>query len=90
MITEAALAGKVDWLQGLKENVILGRLLPAGTGYAMRNVPHPASEIEAEEAKAAAEAAEAEIDAEVRAEMEGNIVYDEGESPDSGDAEEAA
>jgi DNA-directed RNA polymerase subunit beta' len=90
VITEAALAGKVDWLQGLKENVILGRLLPAGTGYAMRNVPHPASEIEAEEAKAAAEAAEAEIDAEVRAEMEGNIVYDEGESPDSGDAEEAA
>jgi len=39
VITEAALAGKVDWLTGLKENVILGRLLPAGTGLAMRNAP---------------------------------------------------
>ena len=37
VITEAALAGKVDWLTGLKENVILGRLLPAGTGFAARH-----------------------------------------------------
>jgi len=36
VITEAALAGKIDWLTGLKENVILGRLLPAGTGFAVR------------------------------------------------------
>jgi len=41
VITEAALAGKVDWLTGLKENVILGRLLPAGTGFATRLVPKP-------------------------------------------------
>jgi len=41
VITEAALAGKVDWLKGLKENVILGRLLPAGTGFASRLVPPP-------------------------------------------------
>ncbi len=39
VITEAALAGKVDWLKGLKENVVLGRLLPAGTGFASRLVP---------------------------------------------------
>jgi len=32
VLTEAALAGKVDELVGLKENVILGRLVPAGTG----------------------------------------------------------
>ena len=32
MLTEAAFAGKVDKLQGLKENVIVGRLIPAGTG----------------------------------------------------------
>src|SRR5690606_27490716 len=32
VLTEAALAGKVDDLVGLKENVILGRLVPAGTG----------------------------------------------------------
>jgi DNA-directed RNA polymerase subunit beta' len=41
VITEAALAGKVDWLMGLKENVILGRLLPAGTGLATRMAPKP-------------------------------------------------
>ncbi len=34
VFTEAAVAGKVDDLRGLKENVIVGRLIPAGTGYA--------------------------------------------------------
>src|SRR5207248_6616722 len=33
VLTEAALAGKVDFLVGLKENVILGHLVPAGTGF---------------------------------------------------------
>src|SRR5262249_35423814 len=33
VLTEAALAGKVDFLVGLKENVILGHLIPAGTGF---------------------------------------------------------
>ena len=33
VLTEAALAGKVDNLVGLKENVILGHLVPAGTGF---------------------------------------------------------
>ena len=32
MLTEAAINGKVDYLRGLKENVIMGRLVPAGTG----------------------------------------------------------
>ena len=32
VLTEAAVAGKVDTLEGLKENVIVGRLIPAGTG----------------------------------------------------------
>ncbi|MCS7200020.1 MAG: DNA-directed RNA polymerase subunit beta' [Caldimicrobium sp.] len=32
VLTEASLAGKVDYLRGLKENVIIGRLIPAGTG----------------------------------------------------------
>jgi DNA-directed RNA polymerase subunit beta' len=32
VLTEAAVAGKVDTLSGLKENVIVGRLIPAGTG----------------------------------------------------------
>ena len=33
VLTEAAVAGKKDKLRGLKENVIVGRLIPAGTGY---------------------------------------------------------
>jgi DNA-directed RNA polymerase subunit beta' len=33
VLTEAAVAGKKDGLRGLKENVIVGRLIPAGTGY---------------------------------------------------------
>ena len=32
MLTDAATLGKVDTLNGLKENVIVGRLIPAGTG----------------------------------------------------------
>ncbi|OPY92766.1 MAG: DNA-directed RNA polymerase subunit beta' [Syntrophaceae bacterium PtaU1.Bin231] len=35
VLTEAALAGKTDYLRGLKENVIMGRLIPAGTGLPM-------------------------------------------------------
>src|SRR5271169_4949505 len=34
VLTEAAVCGKVDYLRGLKENVIMGRLIPAGTGLA--------------------------------------------------------
>ena len=33
ILTQAAVEGKVEWLRGLKENVILGRLIPAGTGF---------------------------------------------------------
>ena len=32
VFTEAAINGKIDHLRGLKENVIMGRLIPAGTG----------------------------------------------------------
>ena len=32
VLTEAAVTGKQDWLRGLKENVVVGRLIPAGTG----------------------------------------------------------
>ena len=34
MLADAAVAGKIDYLRGLKENVIMGRLIPAGTGLA--------------------------------------------------------
>ena len=35
VLTEASLSGKVDYLRGLKENVIMGRLIPSGTGLGM-------------------------------------------------------
>jgi DNA-directed RNA polymerase subunit beta' len=46
VLTEAAIMGKRDELRGLKENVIVGRLIPAGTGMAY----HEARKAIAEEA----------------------------------------
>ncbi len=49
VLTEASIAGKVDYLRGLKENVIMGRLIPAGTGidkYRGLNIEVPDMEIE--------------------------------------------
>jgi DNA-directed RNA polymerase subunit beta' len=43
VLTEASVQGKVDMLSGLKENVIVGRLIPAGTGAAMNRVRITAS-----------------------------------------------
>ena len=45
VLTEAAIAGKVDSLRGLKENVIVGRLIPAGTGMAYYHDFHIAEEV---------------------------------------------
>lgn len=36
VLINAAVTGKVDRLEGLKENVIIGRLIPAGTGFGLR------------------------------------------------------
>ena len=44
VLTEAAVNGKVDMLEGLKENVIVGRLIPAGTGGAIARLRHVAAE----------------------------------------------
>ncbi|MEW6456220.1 MAG: DNA-directed RNA polymerase subunit beta' [Acidobacteriota bacterium] len=33
VLTDASISGRIDFLKGLKENVIMGRLIPAGTGY---------------------------------------------------------
>jgi DNA-directed RNA polymerase subunit beta' len=55
VLTDAAVNGKVDTLEGLKENVIVGRLIPAGTGGAIARLRHVATErdkaIQEEEAK---------------------------------------
>jgi DNA-directed RNA polymerase subunit beta' len=47
VLTDAAFAGKVDRLQGLKENVIVGRLIPAGTGGATHTIKRIATERDA-------------------------------------------
>ena len=56
VLTDAAVNGKVDTLEGLKENVIVGRLIPAGTGGAIARLRHIAAErdkaIQAERAAA--------------------------------------
>jgi DNA-directed RNA polymerase subunit beta' len=51
VLTDAAIEGKVDTLQGLKENVIIGKLIPAGTGLKRyRSIDiHPAGRGEAEQ-----------------------------------------
>jgi DNA-directed RNA polymerase subunit beta' len=70
VLTEAAVNGKVDTLEGLKENVIVGRLIPAGTGAMMNSLREVAGKRDSlileqreKEALAKAEAAKAEADA---------------------------
>ena len=61
VLTEAAVAGKVDKLYGLKENVIVGRLIPAGTGTVLRSLKRVAAQNDKEilaEREAAAAAIE--------------------------------
>src|SRR5258708_25774088 len=64
VLTEASVNGKVDTLEGLKENVIVGRLIPAGTGAMMNGVREVAARRDAlilgeREREAAANAAAA-------------------------------
>ena len=77
VLTEAAVSGKVDNLEGLKENVIVGRLIPAGTGSVMNRMRRVAGDrdrviedarrkqVEAEEALLEATAAKAAAEAAV-------------------------
>jgi len=58
VLTEAAVQGKRDKLVGLKENVIVGRLIPAGTGAYLRSLQKIANERDAELTSALEEAIE--------------------------------
>jgi DNA-directed RNA polymerase subunit beta' len=59
VLTQAAIEGKIDYLRGLKENVIMGRLIPAGTGLARyRNLRMVADSSEHEHASREASAPE--------------------------------
>jgi DNA-directed RNA polymerase subunit beta' len=54
VLTEAAIMGKRDELRGLKENVIVGRLIPAGTGMAFHKARRAKEEMDETERKAIA------------------------------------
>ena len=55
VLTEAAIRGKIDPLTGLKENVIIGKLIPAGTGLLAQEAEENTEEAAAAEAEAAEE-----------------------------------
>nr|YP_009435049.1 RNA polymerase beta'' subunit [Lobelia laxa]ATG25051.1 RNA polymerase beta'' subunit [Lobelia laxa] len=41
VLAKAALRGRIDWLKGLKENVVLGGMIPVGTGLKVKGLVHP-------------------------------------------------
>ena len=63
VLTEAAIMGKRDELRGLKENVIVGRLIPAGTGMAYHDARKAKDLMDDAERRAIAEAEAAELEA---------------------------
>jgi DNA-directed RNA polymerase subunit beta' len=71
VLTEAAIKGKVDHLVGLKENVIIGKLIPAGTGMGCY---HNVGVVKKEEEVAETEVSETEI---VEAEADVNTTTEE-------------
>jgi len=67
VLTEAAIMGKRDELRGLKENVIVGRLIPAGTGMAYHEARKVRENMDDAERRAIAEAEAAELAGETEA-----------------------
>jgi len=61
VLTEAAIMGKRDGLRGLKENVIVGRLIPAGTGLAYHEARKVRENMDESERRAIAETEAAEL-----------------------------
>ncbi|NCN70250.1 MAG: DNA-directed RNA polymerase subunit beta' [Betaproteobacteria bacterium] len=70
VLTEAAIMGKRDGLRGLKENVIVGRLIPAGTGLAYHEARKVRENMDDAERRAIAEAEAAELAGNEEAEAE--------------------
>jgi DNA-directed RNA polymerase subunit beta' len=67
VLTEAAIMGKRDGLRGLKENVIVGRLIPGGTGLAFHRARKEKEQWEAEERAALLQQEKANMAAELQA-----------------------
>ncbi len=70
VLTEAAVSGKVDKLYGLKENVIVGRLIPAGTGTVLRSLKRVAAQNDKEILAQREEASNAQIEVMMTADEE--------------------
>ncbi|GJL86252.1 MAG: DNA-directed RNA polymerase subunit beta' [Micavibrio sp.] len=85
VLTDAAVNGKVDRLHGLKENVIVGRLIPAGTGAYVNNVKR----IAAERDDIALAAQQAEMAALEDEDEDGGFMTPEGTEPPAITAEES-
>jgi len=77
VLTEAAIMGKRDELRGLKENVIVGRLIPAGTGMAYHQARKAKDAMDDAERRAIAEAEAAEMEASAE------VSVTEGAAPDA-------
>jgi DNA-directed RNA polymerase subunit beta' len=83
VLTEASVSGKEDHLSGLKENVIVGRLIPAGTGAMMSRLKSIAAARDktlADERQAELDAAARALEAEQAAAAEAETAQDEGDS----------
>jgi len=84
VLTEAAIMGKVDTLRGLKENVIIGRLIPAGTGLSYRRARKVREQFERDRAQMIAAEEEALANApELPVEAEVVVAAPEGEAEQS-------
>lgn len=81
VLTEAAIMGKTDTLRGLKENVIIGRLIPAGTGLSYRRARKVREQFERDRAQMIA--AEEEAIANMPVEIEAEVVAPTGEADPS-------
>jgi len=81
VLTEAAIMGKTDTLRGLKENVIIGRLIPAGTGLSYRRARKVREQFERDRAQMIA--AEEQAMADMPVEIEAEVVAPAGEADPS-------
>jgi DNA-directed RNA polymerase subunit beta' len=81
VLTEAAIMGKTDTLRGLKENVIIGRLIPAGTGLSYRRARKVREQFERDRAQMIA--AEEEAMANMPVDIEAEVVAPTGEADPS-------
>src|SRR5690606_4712925 len=70
VLTEAAVTGKRDYLQGVKENVVVGRLIPAGTGLSYHANRRQQAEARRMQEMASAREVEAALSEALNAEMD--------------------